>query len=80
MPSTSNVRATARPTEPEQAATQRSERDQEVDAYIRGQITVDEFLNTMDRHESWVELLINRLAFNPPPVERFFTKWFQRAS
>ncbi len=56
MPSTSNIRAATHPTEPESAITQRSERDQEVDAYIRGQITVDEFLNTMDRHGSWIEL------------------------
>ena len=80
MPSTSNIRAATHPTEPESAITQRSECDQEVDAYIRGQITVDEFLNTMDRHGSWIELFMSRLAFNPPPMERFFTKWFPRVS
>lgn len=79
MPTTSHAHAGARTSE-KRGSTDRSERDQEVDAYIRGQLTVDEFLNTMDRRGSWIEQFLNRLAIHSPPAKRYISKRVQRVS
>ncbi len=80
MSSEPKARATVRSSTPQKTDKQRSERDQEVEAYIRGEITVDEFLNTMDRHGSWIEQFMNRLVINPVPGKRSFIRRIQRAS
>lgn len=75
MPMASRTPIAAPQTQPEQ----QSERDRAVNAYIRGQITVDELLTIMDRHGSWIERLLRQMAAEPPPVQRF-AQWLRRAS
>lgn len=55
-----------------------SERDRAMQAYIAGNITVEELLQIFDRQGNWIERLMKHMAAHPASVERL-SKLMKRA-
>jgi hypothetical protein len=55
-----------------------SDRQRALQLYLRGDITVDELVDVMDRQGNWVEQLIRDLSANPTPIARI-ASWMRRA-
>lgn len=58
---------------PRSSARSGFDREQALELYVRGEITVDELVDVMDRQGNWVERLIRRFSAHPASVERFST-------